>query len=452
MNELRNIFFKAINLSEGTDIKGTIDSIRKNIEIRGYNVWILACGAILASIGLDTNSPAVIIGAMLISPLMAPILGIGLSVGINDRDSLILALENFGVAVGASLLMSTLYFSITPLGVATPEILSRTQPTLLDVGVAIFGGIAGIVAGSRKEKTNAIPGVAIATALMPPLCVAGFGLANAKWDIFLGAFYLFFLNSVFIALSTYTIVRFLHFPYTEFIDLSTKRKVIRYMVIFSILVIVPSTWFMINIIRDLRLNREINQFIVEYVNTDKHEAFRHDYLQEDSTSVLKLYITGEDYITQQEEAELKARLKETPHLAHAQLKLIQFNVPPEDRDKLKNEVTMGVLQQMELKQKVFDQKQAQIDSLRAILGHISSDTIPFGAISRELKSLYPELTHFAYGMNLGTDFTHKPDTLPIFILEWDKRISSRSRREKQQKITQFLKLRLQLDTLQLISL
>lgn len=450
--QFAQFFLKTINLSDGTDVKGTIDSIRNNIRIRGYNVWILACGAILASIGLDANSPAVIIGAMLISPLMSPILGIGLSVGINDRESLVAALQNFGVAVGACLFMSTLYFSLTPLGEATPEIMARTQPTLLDVGVAIFGGIAGIVAGSRKDKTNAIPGVAIATALMPPLCVSGFGLANARWDIFLGAFYLFFLNSVFIALATYLIVRFLHFPYTDFVDIQSKRKVVRYMTVFSILVIAPSAWFMLNIIRDLRLQRDINQFIEAYVNTPQHEAFRHDYVRNDSVCYLKLYITGEDYIHAEEEAALQAQLANTPHLDDAELKLIQFNVPPEDREKLKNEVALGVLQEMEISQSVFDEKQAQIDSLQAALMQIRSDTIPFDALKKELKALYPDLTALSFGMSVETDFAKYQDTIPLFMLSWSNRIGSRTRRSHQQKIQTFLQQRLAIDTLKVVGL
>ena len=203
LQDLRKIFHDIVNLRDSTDTKGTIDSIRQGTAIKGYNLWILACGAMLASIGLDLNSVAVIIGAMLISPLMSPILGIGLAFGINDREHLFMALQNFTIAVAASLGVSTLYFALSPFeGAPGPEIMSRTMPTVLDVLIALFGGTAGIVAISRKEKTNAIPGVAIATALMPPICTAGYGLANYEWSIFLGALYLFFINAVFISLST----------------------------------------------------------------------------------------------------------------------------------------------------------------------------------------------------------------------------------------------------------
>ncbi|HAP70095.1 MAG TPA: TIGR00341 family protein, partial [Flavobacteriales bacterium] len=204
---------------------------------RGYVVWILICSIFIASIGLNLNSTAVIIGAMLISPLMAPILAIGLSVGTNDWDTLKRALKNFGVMVVVALMTSTLYFLITPLQEAQPELLARTSPTFLDALIAIFGGLAGIIGISRRSRGNVIPGVAIATALMPPLCTAGYGLANGQWSFFFGAFYLFTLNSIFIAGATFIIVRYLKFPLVSFVNSDTEKKVKRYMLAFVILVI-----------------------------------------------------------------------------------------------------------------------------------------------------------------------------------------------------------------------
>ncbi|HSA57090.1 MAG TPA: DUF389 domain-containing protein, partial [Gemmatimonadaceae bacterium] len=194
MESIRSAIVRTMSLAAGTDREGTVTRVRADVPLRGTNIWLLICSALLACIGLDTSSAAVIIGAMLISPLMAPILGIGVGVGINDRTLMRSALTSFGGATLASLLTATLYFLVTPLGELTPELRSRTIPTLLDVGVAFFGGVAGIVAGSRREKTVAIPGVAIATALMPPLCTAGFGLASGLFSVFFGAIYLFFIN------------------------------------------------------------------------------------------------------------------------------------------------------------------------------------------------------------------------------------------------------------------
>ncbi len=192
--ELYRFASALLSIREETDYEKTREGIVKDVSFRGHTVYILICSIFIASIGLNLNSPAVIIGAMLIAPLMGPILGTGLALGTNDDELLIKSLKNFGVMVSISLITSTVYFILTPLVEYQPELLARTKPTTLDIFVAIFGGIAGIVAGSRKEKNNVIPGVAIATALMPPLCTAGFGLATGNWPFFFGAFYLFLLN------------------------------------------------------------------------------------------------------------------------------------------------------------------------------------------------------------------------------------------------------------------
>ncbi|WP_346860462.1 DUF389 domain-containing protein [uncultured Draconibacterium sp.] len=213
---IRRFLRSVLSINDGTDIPATIEGIKRDIGFRGPTAWILIFSIFIASIGLNINSTAVIIGAMLISPLMGPILGIGLSIGTNDFETLVRSLKNLGIAVSIALFTSTLYFIITPLTIEQSELLARTKPTILDVMVALFGGFAGILAGSRKEKTNVIPGVAIATALMPPLCTAGYGLATLKLSYFFGAFYLFFINSVFISLATFLVVRYLKFPWFPF--------------------------------------------------------------------------------------------------------------------------------------------------------------------------------------------------------------------------------------------
>ena len=221
---LRDFARSTMFLGDDMDLEGTIETIKKDMVFRGYVVWILVCSIFIASIGLNLNSAAVVIGAMLISPLMGPILAIGLSVGTNDWDTLKRAIKNFGVMVVVALLTSTIYFFITPLHEAQPELLARTKPTFLDALIAIFGGLAGIIGVSRRNRGNVIPGVAIATALMPPLCTAGYGLANGEWAYFFGAFYLFTLNSILIAGSTLIIVRYLKFPLVSFVNAETKKR------------------------------------------------------------------------------------------------------------------------------------------------------------------------------------------------------------------------------------
>lgn len=219
-----------------------IENIKKGIEFKGTNLWTLIFAILIASIGLNVNSTAVIIGAMLISPLMGPIMGVGLGAGIFDFSLIKSASKNLLIASAISLFTSTVYFLISPLHFAQSELLARTSPTIWDVLIAFFGGLAGIVASSRRRFNNIIPGVAIATALMPPLCTAGYGIATGQWPYFFGAFYLYIINSVFISISTFLIVRFLKFKARIFVDNDTSLKVRRWIGIIAFLTIAPSIY------------------------------------------------------------------------------------------------------------------------------------------------------------------------------------------------------------------
>lgn len=223
------------------DFHSVVSNAKENVVFRGYNVWILICSIVVASIGLDVNSPAIVIGAMLISPLMGPIRGIGFGVGMNDFPLLIKSFKNFGVMVGISLITSVVYFLISPLdSLNNGQLLGRTEPNFLDALIAFFGGLAGIIAASNGKNDTVISGVAIATALMPPLCTAGFGLANGEWGFFFGASYLFLLNSLFIALSTYVLLRYLRFPQREYISKKVENRVKLYTIIILIIIVSPS--------------------------------------------------------------------------------------------------------------------------------------------------------------------------------------------------------------------
>ena len=209
MTKLQDVF----NLAHDQAHPDKIDSvIRANTRVSGTNMWVLIFAIAVASIGLNVNSTAVVIGAMLISPLMGPIVGMGYGLAVGDTTLIRQAARNIIIFVVISLITATLYFLLTPLKEAQSELLARTQPTLWDVLIAFFGGSAGIVAQTRKEGGNAIPGVAIATALMPPLCTAGYGLAHGNWQYFFGAFYLFAINCVFIAFSTLLFSKLLKLP------------------------------------------------------------------------------------------------------------------------------------------------------------------------------------------------------------------------------------------------
>lgn len=255
-------------LHEKEEYSNVITAIEQGVVFKGTNLWILIFAIFIASLGLNVNSTAVIIGAMLVSPLMGPIMGLGLAMGINDFKLLKKSANNFAFAVSISLITSTFYFYISPLNEAHSEILARTSPNIYDVLIAFFGGLAGILATSSKLKGNVIPGVAIATALMPPLCTAGYGLASGNLSFFSGALYLFFINTVFIALSTFLTVRFLKFPNKEFINVTTKKKVHNWMGLIVLITLVPSIYFGYEFTKEIKFKSQANVFISEEVKTN----------------------------------------------------------------------------------------------------------------------------------------------------------------------------------------
>ncbi|WNJ19417.1 DUF389 domain-containing protein [Pontibacter sp. G13] len=444
---LVSVVQEILNLRDTTDVNGTIKSIRAGIPLQGYNVWILACGAVLACIGLDTPSPAVIIGAMLISPLMSPILGIGLSISINDRDNLIDALESFGIMVSATLIVSTLYFILTPLGNITDELLARTQPTTLDVLVAFFGGVAGIVAGSRKDKTNAIPGVAIATALMPPLCTAGYGIANMQADIFLGAIYLFFMNAVFIALSTYLITRFLRFPYTDHPSDAVKRKSVRWITIFIVLVFIPSGYFMWRVISQIRFEQNVETFVEEEINSGSHTAIDFEYFRKDTLTEITLYMTGAG-ISEDSILWLHDQLANYG-LEGCELRFVQNMLPPNEEE-LISRATLQALQQIK---PIIDDKDQIIDTLKSQIALIESDSLPNGQIGKEIHALFPEIDRIIMANHAySSQWQPKADTLCIFVVDWKAGMGRTTQRRAQERLSNWLQQRLVVDSVEVVGI
>ncbi len=257
-----NGFYNLFNLQEGQDDKNkTLENIKANISFKGANLWILACAILVASVGLNVNSTAVIIGAMLISPLMGPIVAAGYALGVYDFRLLKRSLRNLFVATIASLLVSTVYFYISPFKEVQSELLARTTPTIYDILIAFFGGLVGVISVTRLEKGNPIPGVAIATALMPPLCTAGFGLATGHFTFFFGAFFLFLINCVFICIATFIIIRLLRFPPVQQIDTKHQKQVRYAITTIIILILVPSTYFAYSLYKQQQFKISVNAYI-----------------------------------------------------------------------------------------------------------------------------------------------------------------------------------------------
>ena len=291
-NTLRQKIRKVTNINGHIDTDDAAERIKKSIWFQGPNVWILAFSIIIASVGLNVNSTAVIIGAMLISPLMGPIIGIGLSLGTYDFDLLREALKNLLIMVLISLAASTFFFLISPLSlVNATELEARTSPTIYDVLIALFGGLAGILENSRKERGTVLSGVAIATALMPPLCTAGYGLAHLSARFFFGALYLFLINCVFITIATYLMVRYLHFRKVDNPNPVISSRRIRLMSLILFLFIAPSLWSAFNLIRSNNFERNVRDFVTEKRVYGK--TYLYDYrIVRDKGRKVTLFITG----------------------------------------------------------------------------------------------------------------------------------------------------------------
>ena len=283
-----------ISLSSDVDKVAATEAIKKDIPFRGPNVFILFFAIMVASLGLNVNSIPVIIGAMLISPLMGPIIGFGLSVGTNDIFLLRSSLKNFLVMVIISILGATLYFLVTPLELEHPtELMARTNPTIFDVLIALFGGLAGILEKARKDKGTVMSGVAIATALMPPLCTVGYGLANGNWHYAAGALYLFFINSVFIALATFIVVKYLRFEVVR--AGNRKQQIYRNIIMWIMLaiIIVPSVISAITVIQENALNKNVSQYIAQNKTIGKSYIYDYKYNNQIKPSTIDIYFAGE---------------------------------------------------------------------------------------------------------------------------------------------------------------
>lgn len=454
--ELYRFLSALLSIREETDYEKTREGIVKDVSFRGHTVYILICSIFIASIGLNLNSPAVIIGAMLIAPLMGPILGVGLALGTNDDELLIKSLKNFAVMVIISMITSTVYFILTPLVEYQPELLARTKPTTLDIFVAIFGGAAGIVAGSRKEKSNVIPGVAIATALMPPLCTAGFGLATGNWPFFFGAFYLFLLNSIFICASTLIGVRYLRFPLRKFINHKREKKVKFYMALFTTIVILPSLWIFWGVLKESWFKGHAETFVSEVVQMDGSRIVNQNFVYTDSLSTIEVFIFGSSIPGDTIE---KWRSK-LPAYGLETCQLEVFDGDNQD-DEMELDLLSGKLQasiRADIVKDIYDRNEALLEDkeeriklLERELNRRAQSEVDIDILSRELAITFSELKRIAFATSFEKDFeTSRVDTIPSFLVQWDPKLSKKNRLKKEAQLNELMRVRLSLDTVRII--
>lgn len=446
LKEIASFLKELLDIHGDTDRDTTMEIVKRDISFKGHNAWILVFSIFVASIGLNVSSTAVVIGAMLISPLMGPIVGVGFSVAINDVDTLKRSLVNLGVMVGLSVLTAYLYFLASPIKEATPELVARTYPTILDVLVAIFGGTALIIAKTKKGAiASVIMGVAIATALMPPLCTVGYGLAIGNWEYAGGALYLFSINSVFIALSTFVVSKLLRFPLVKYVNSKRRKNTARLASLIAILVMIPSIILFVNLLSEqvfLSKTKDFVQQVIKYPGTEVVK-FSQDY----KTKIVDIYLIGKP-VPQEEIDQWMAQIKSVKELENTVLRVHQgTDQSSEMAERLSSEVKAGILEDLYLKnQEVVENKDARIRLLEQELMKYRRAGIPFETISKEAKINYSNLEELSYANNLITNFS-KIDTVPTFNVRWNKSLSKNGRENEMNKLREWLAVRLSLDTL-----
>jgi len=377
-----------VNMTEDIDHSNANVSIRKNIAFKGPNVFILACAIIIASVGLNVNSIPVIIGAMLISPVMGPILGFGFGLGVRDNRLVKDSLENFGVMVAISIAASALFFILSPLTLENPsELLARTNPTIYDVLIALFGGIAGMLETSRKERGTVISGVAIATALMPPLCTVGYGLSILNWHFVIGALYLFLINSIFISLATLLTVKYLRFPIVMEAEVDGKRQRLskRAIALILLVMIVPSVFSAIRMVKENNFSIHAEKLVAK--NKSIGKSFIYDYKTNASAkpATLELYLAGETLTPEFREVLYKDA--EEYGITRNQI------VFHEDAT-----MTRDILSESDLIKGIYEYNERQVKALTdsiARLGEqlesLKASELPVEAIAREMFAQYPSI-------------------------------------------------------------
>ena len=381
------------------DESEAVKSIREGVEMKGATIWILIAAILLASLGLNVNSTAVIIGAMLISPLMGPIMGVGLAIGLGDFDLMKRSFKNYLVITLFSVVTATLFFLISPsVSEGQSELLARTSPTIYDVFIALFGGAAGFIALSTTKKGSVIPGVAIATALMPPLCTAGFGLATGNLLYFLGAFYLYFINSVFICVATFLGTRFMRFSRLKYVDKEREKKVRKYIVWVVVLTMIPAVYLTYGILNDTIYEGSVNRFVNEQLSFENAQVVDKKVEKRDGTKELRVVLVGKEVADST--IIMAQRRMADYNLGDTKLVVLQGVSGQQAASMDITSVRAQVLEDFYKNGEVKLQQQAVlIDSIQGILNsYLTYDELA-RTLMPEMKVLYPQVTRFSLSLD-----------------------------------------------------
>ena len=451
---LFSFFKEVLDFRKEADRDHTINSIKADISIKGPNAWILICSILVASVGLNANSIPVVIGAMLISPLMGPILGFGLSIAINDLETLKKSIVNFSVMVVLSVFTAYLFFSFFPLREESSELLSRTEPDIRDVLIAFFGGLSLIVAKTKKGTISpVIFGVAIATALMPPLCTVGFGLAVGNASFSLGAMYLFMINSLYIVIATYITVKFLRFPLINYVNSTRRRLISRIVTILSIVMLIPAFFTFTDVLFESKFNNSVDEFFERELEGLKNK----DYLKlnskvnyninndgflfpwRDKTSSVVFNSYGLEPLSNDIISLLQNKIKKYPHLS---LTTIKFNQQENQNDFKEQKRFLVELRKRDSLD--LETKSKELEVLREKLKKLETKEFNknlYKTLIEDIKFNYEEVSEMNFYIN---DYSNDDQKI-IFYIKWNDNTDENSRINSLKKIRQWITLKLDSD-------
>ncbi|WP_299557050.1 DUF389 domain-containing protein [Seonamhaeicola sp.] len=439
-----------LDFRDDTDRDATVEAIKGDIPFKGATAWILICSIFVASVGLNANSTAVVIGAMLISPLMGPILGVGLSIAINDIDTLKKSIINLVTMIVLSLITAFLFFWFFPLSEDNSELLGRVKPDIRDVLIAFFGGLALIIARTKKGTiASVIFGVAIATALMPPLCTAGYGLAKGNWEYFLGAMYLFAINTIFIALATFLMLKLLRFPMLKYVNSKKRKRIGQLASLLAILVMIPAGFTFFNVYNESNFNRDANLFIkneleglphAEYIRNNS--TYKYDG---DQNSKIEFNSFGLDEIPESTISLLKNRIADYPALLKNSTQLIFNQSRSEGLDNFKYMQELRFRDSLDLLSQT--QKIMFLEDKVRQLSKLEKNYIAFEELSKEVKINYEKIENISYSNVIKSNFS-RMDTIAVFEVKWLDSLSNEAiRKTERDKLEKWFKEKLDLDTL-----
>jgi len=453
---IKQFLLEILDFREDTDHEATISAIIADIPFKGATAWILVFAVFVASIGLNANSTAVVIGAMLISPLMGPILGIGMSIAINDIDTLKKSLVNLAIMITLSLLTAFLFFYIFPLSEDNSELLGRVRPDIRDVLIAFFGGLALMVARTKKGTiTTAIFGVAIATALMPPLCTAGYGLAQGNWSYFFGAMYLFLINTIFIGLATFLVLKLLNFPMLRYANSARRRRTAQLASIVAVVVMIPAIITFVRVYEENRINNQITAFVKNEVRTISSLQLIDNEVDE------KNKLINLNFFNEVNDATINAFNNQlTNNISYKDLKDWKVNVKGSDTKSFELITTAYKENKLELDDSrlIIDGLHKQIEELQSTISILNlnieqnnslnnENAIAFSRVAKEAKIRYSHLKEIGFANQLNSKDFIKIDTIPMVTVKWDTVLKDSVLNKRQAEFRTWLQKELKLDTL-----